>query len=105
MARLADAHNTRQEVRDKEWIAADMTIDPSGDFLTGMLGFSDPDHRRDFESDAWSWLKAERTTASGASEKAIVPFAVDPGKTGDGWRMPPRSASGLRPLPSDSVWR
>lgn len=77
MRQLAEAHNTRKEVAGKEWIAADMTVDVSGDFLTGMLGFNESDLRRHFEPDAWSWLKAERHTASGASEKAIVPFAVD----------------------------
>lgn len=72
---LADARETRSIINDREWIAADLTV--QGDFLTGLLGYSEEDHFRRFEPDTWSWLKAERLSAEGASESAIVPFAVD----------------------------
>jgi hypothetical protein len=77
MAALADSHETRAEFRGSEWVAADLSIDPSGNFMTGILGFSDVEALRDLDRAAFSWLKGPIHIAEGASERTMVPFAVD----------------------------
>lgn len=54
-----------------------MTVDPSGDFMTGILGLSEEEELRSFEDEAFSWLKGATRTEEGASERTMVPFAVD----------------------------
>jgi len=61
----------------RTWFAADMTVDTSGDFMTGTLGYSVFEERRSFDEDAWSWVKAPTEMADAASEETVVPFAVD----------------------------
>lgn len=77
MEALALSRQTRSLERVREWIAADMKLDPSGDWLTGLIGFREPEARRQFEEDAYSWLKAPVTVAEDASQRNIVPFAID----------------------------
>jgi hypothetical protein len=61
----------------KTWTAADMTIDANGDFMTGTLGFSSPEDRKVFNTDAWSWVKGETVDLDAASRATVAPFAVD----------------------------
>ena len=82
MAELAASRQTRyKEVRrdstDRTWIAADMTIQPDGDFMTGTLGYTTREERRIFEDEQWSWIKATTEEREGAFPDAVVPFAVD----------------------------
>lgn len=83
MQALAESHRTRYTVEntagrpDRTWIAADMSIDPSGDFMIGVLGFSIVDQVRAFDEDSWSWTKGETTALHGAPSATTVPFAVD----------------------------
>lgn len=61
----------------KTWIAADMSIDATGDFLTGTLGFSERAERREFDPESWSWIKGERQVTDTAAQDTVAPFAVD----------------------------
>jgi hypothetical protein len=74
---LAESRETRAEADDREWVAADLTLDSSGDFMTGVLGFVESELRRDFEDEAFSWLKGRTDTAEGATRRTVSPFAVD----------------------------
>lgn len=62
---------------DRTWIAADMTTDPRGEFMTGVLGFEVVDEVRTFDEGTWSWSKAEATPMMGAPSSTTVPFAID----------------------------
>lgn len=77
MITLAAAHNTEARLGDKLWIAADLTLDATGSFMTGVLGYEEEDELRNFENDAYSWKKGETTEATGAATQNLVPFAVD----------------------------
>jgi len=61
----------------RTWTAADMTIDPDDDFMTGTLGFSSPEDRKIFNAEAWSWVKGETFDLDAASRATVAPFAVD----------------------------
>ena len=74
---LAESRQTEAEIRARLWIAADMTLDASGDFLTGVLGFADAEDFRDLDRQSFSWIKGEVQRAHGASRSTMVPFAVD----------------------------
>ncbi len=79
---LADSRMTRAVVKvrggeDREWIAADLSVDPYGGYLTGVLGYTVIDPRRVFDQDSWSWVKGEVTPSAGASPSTMVPFAVN----------------------------
>jgi hypothetical protein len=73
---LAESHETRTRFRNHEWIAADMRIE-STDFMVGVVGFADTEQLRDFDPQTFSWLKGEIREAFGASERTMVPFAID----------------------------
>jgi hypothetical protein len=45
--------------------------------MMGVLGFSQPERLTDFDEETFSWIKGERRTEHGASERTMVPFAVD----------------------------
>lgn len=77
MEALAESRETRAEFRGATWIAADLSLDASGDFMSGVLGFSDVNVLVDFEDAAFSWLKGATHEHEGASERTMVPFAVD----------------------------
>lgn len=77
MARLAAAKTTAGEYHDRDWFAADMTIDPSGQFLSGILGFEEVEQRTEFDPAEFSWLKGTTTMHEGATTETKVPFAVD----------------------------
>jgi hypothetical protein len=74
---LAESGELRAVVEGREWIAADMSLDPSGDFMTGVLGYSDVETKRDFEEEAFSWVKGPTREEAGASTQTLVPFAID----------------------------
>lgn len=80
---LASSRRTQTAQRGKggelirTWTAADMTIEPSGEFMTGTLGFSSPEDRKVFNAEAWSWVKGELIGLDAASRGTVVPFAVD----------------------------
>jgi hypothetical protein len=83
MRALADSHLTRYTETstggrlDRTWIAADMSVDASGDFMTGVLGFAVVGQVRSFDEQTWSWTKGETTELHGAPSATTVPFAVD----------------------------
>lgn len=77
MTLLAESQETKAVLRGVEWIASDLKLDPSGDFMTGILGFAEEDVLREFDAEAFSWLKGPMRTEFGASERTMVPFAVD----------------------------
>jgi hypothetical protein len=77
MRALAESRQTRAEIDEREWVAADLALDISGDFMTGVLGYAESELRRDFEDDAFSWIKGRTSMAEGASRRTTVPFAVD----------------------------
>src|SRR6266508_3556064 len=77
MRALAESRQTRAEIDEREWLAADLTVDVSGDFMTGILGYAEAELRRDFEDQAFSWIKGRTSMAEGASRRTTVPFAVD----------------------------
>ena len=62
---------------EKRWIVGDIEIDDSGTFLSGVIGFIDPETRLQFDDETDSWIKAIEETVEGASNKAVVPFAID----------------------------
>jgi hypothetical protein len=80
---LADSHLTVYTERStggrpgKHWIAADMTVTPSDDFLTGVLGFTEQQQQLTFDTETFSWMKAEVEDSDAASEATVAPFAVD----------------------------
>ncbi|MFD4932364.1 hypothetical protein ACFWMS_26440 [Peribacillus butanolivorans] len=82
MGALAESCLTRAVTNDRkygsrEWIAADLSVDPHGTFLTGILGYTVRDQFRSFDEGAWSWVKGETLNATGATAVTVVPFAVD----------------------------
>jgi hypothetical protein len=83
MRELAESRLTRFEETgttnkpSRTWVAADMTLDASGDFMTGTLGYSLVEERRSFDNEAWSWVKGQTEVSDTASENTVVPFAVD----------------------------
>src|SRR5438132_3556679 len=77
MATLVQSHQTQAEFRGATWIAADLRLDPSANFMMGILGFSDRETLVDFDPAAYSWLKGPTHEHEGASVRTMVPFAVD----------------------------
>ncbi len=62
---------------DKRWLVGDLQVDESVSFLSGVIGFTDPETRLHFDETADSWIKALSQEVEGASSKAVVPFAID----------------------------
>lgn len=82
MSELAASHRTRAIERrrdgtERTWIAADMTVQPDGNFLAGTLGYTTREERKIFEDELWSWIKAQTQENVGARPDAVVPFAID----------------------------
>lgn len=83
MAALADSHLTTFTERStagapgRRWVAADMVVTPSGDFLTGVLGFSEQQLQVTFDTEHFSWMKAQVEDSDSASDQTIAPFALD----------------------------
>lgn len=83
MAALAKSHLTtftQESIAGRpgrRWIAGDMMLTPSGDFLTGVRGFTEQQQQVSFDDDAFSWMKAQVEESDAASDQTIVPFAVD----------------------------
>jgi len=80
---LAESHLTQftqpdpQTGNTRTWTAADMSVQPDGDFMTGILGFSTPDQQKIFDPDAWSWVKGETVALDAATRRTVAPFAID----------------------------
>lgn len=85
MATLAQSRRTSYlERKDRQdtspvrlWYAADMTIEPDGDFMTGTLGYASPQQHIPFDTKNWSWIKGESAENDAAREDTITPFAID----------------------------
>jgi hypothetical protein len=77
LKRLADSGETRAAYKGREWVAADLVIDSTNSFLSGVLGFMDSEKFTIFEEEAFSWLKGETREAVGATPNTMVPFAID----------------------------
>lgn len=83
MIALADSHKTVHTIRStggkpgKRWVAADMTVTPGEEFMTGVLGFSEQQQQVTFDDESFSWMKGEVADTDSANEQTIVPFAVD----------------------------
>jgi hypothetical protein len=75
--RLADSALTVATIRDTTYIAADLTFDASGMFMTGLLGFTEQEVLRQFETRAFSWIKGDVRDIFGATTRTVVPFAID----------------------------
>ena len=90
MVALADSHKTVHTVRStggkpgRRWVAADMAVTPDGEFMTGVLGFSEQQQQVKFDEESFSWMKGEVADSDSANEQTIVPFAVDL-RTGQRW--------------------
>lgn len=116
MVALADSHETVHTVRStggrlgRRWVAADMTVTPGGEFMTGVLGFSEHQQQVTFDDEAFSWMKGEVADTNSANEQTIVPFAVDLRPDGR-WvafattqRLPPQSfRAGLEMVLNEAV--
>ena len=80
---LADSHTMTHTQREtpthpqRRWFAADMKVVPSGDFITGTMGYAEQQTHVHFDEDAWSWIKGETRLADTGSDQTVVPFAVD----------------------------
>lgn len=79
---LANSRRTTHSERKagaptRHWFAADLHLTPHGDFLLGTLGYSEELEHREFDADAWSWVKGETRWANTGSEQTVVPFAID----------------------------
>jgi hypothetical protein len=82
MTVLADSHQTSFAERLPEgvtrtWFAADMTVEPGRNFMTGTLGYASPAQHRPFDYDNWSWIKAQMEEIDAARADTIIPFAID----------------------------
>ncbi|MCE9621006.1 MAG: hypothetical protein K8R99_01530 [Actinomycetia bacterium] len=74
---LKDSGLTYATVKGTRYLAADLQIDSTGNFLTGLLGFAEDDVLRQFDSHSFSWLKGEVESIYGATRQMVVPFALD----------------------------
>lgn len=77
MRMLAELGRFEATEGDKRWIVGDIEVDDSTSFLSGIIGFTDPETRLHFDESANSWIKALSEEVEGASSKAVVPFAID----------------------------
>lgn len=83
MAALAESHLTTYTVKStggrpgRRWVAADMTTTPGGEFLTGVLGYSEQQQQVTFDDESFSWMKGQVEDSDSANEQTIAPFAVD----------------------------
>lgn len=77
METLISSGETQARYRAHLWIAADMRIEPDGDFATGILGFAERETFIDFDDEAFSWIKGPEQEVEGATGRTRVPFAVD----------------------------
>jgi len=77
LLQLVENQSTRAEARGLNWSAGDLEVDPSGTFVTGILGFESDETYVSFDSDAFSWVKGDRSDVSGATDETMVPFAID----------------------------
>ena len=61
----------------KRWIVGNIELHRKATFLTGIIGFADPEIRLHFNETSDSWTKGISELVAGASSQAVVPFAVD----------------------------
>ncbi|MCE0488138.1 hypothetical protein [Ornithinimicrobium sediminis] len=60
----------------KTWHAGDFAVTPDGQFLTGILGYSEPRTDMSFDEESRSWAKGEAEDRDTGSDQTIAPFAV-----------------------------
>ncbi|MBU8825820.1 hypothetical protein [Mycolicibacterium goodii] len=83
MIALAESHKTIHTIRStggrpgRTWVAADMSVTPDNNFMTGVLGYSEQQQQVTFDDESFSWMKGEVESSDSANEQTIVPFAVD----------------------------
>lgn len=83
MIALAESHRTTFTAKStagrpgRRWIAGDMVALLDGDFMTGVLGYSEQQQQMTFDDESFSWMKGDVADSDAASEQTIVPFAVD----------------------------
>ena len=77
MRALADSGETEAEVRGERFRAADLRTDPTDTFMTGLIGFVERETFRQFEDEAFSWIKGQTEEVEGATTATVVPFAID----------------------------
>lgn len=75
--KLVENQSTRAPAKGRMWSAGDLEVDPSGTFVTGILGFEDDQTLVTFDPDAFSWTKGDRSDVVGATDETMVPFAID----------------------------
>lgn len=61
----------------QEWIAADLEMDPTETFLTGLIGFTSSESFYKLDPESFSWIKGQEQGPEAASDRSMVPFAVD----------------------------
>lgn len=63
--------------QERIWTAGDLEIVENGTFMTGLMGFMLSESQFIYDQDAKSWAKGRRQGDIAASERTVVPFAVD----------------------------
>lgn len=61
----------------RTWIAADLQWTPDQRFVTGILGYKEERVDVDFDEESWSWTKGAEESRDTASDRSLVPFAID----------------------------
>lgn len=83
MLALAESHQTsfvqrgNRQNPTRNWVAADMALEPDGNFMTGTLGYTTAQQHRVFDTKNWSWIKSRIEETDTARDDTISPFAVD----------------------------
>jgi hypothetical protein len=102
MRALAESRQTRAEIDEREWVAADLTLDISGDFMTGVLGYAESELRRDFEDDAWPFptYRHHKFRSAGGAKTAPLQSRRLPGliRHGRQWIRRTRESGRRRPV-------
>lgn len=113
---LAESRETVHTIRStggrpgRRWVAADMTVTPDNNFMTGVLGYSEKQQQVTFDEESFSWMKGQTESSDSASEQTIVPFAIDL-RAGQRWvafsttnRLQPQSfRTGLEAVLNEAV--
>jgi hypothetical protein len=77
MRTLVQAEAIHAPYGTDEWFATDLSIEPSGTFMSGIVGFMSSEEYRLVDWEKPSWKKAPTTVVEGGTRNTIVPFAVD----------------------------
>lgn len=79
LAMMADSHDLvwHDKNAKRTWIAADLAWTADGEFVTGILGYKESRLDKEFDEASWSWAKGEEEARDTASDRTLVPFAID----------------------------